>query len=432
MFILNKKSKYSVQSPIKNNWQWAEWRKNSHVVLGREGLVILAGAKINFSKVKIKENEVCLITIGAGLPKISSDGLEIILSFNDIYFPDKETILLKHHIKTFDPNQPWITLNVSLDKIKNKTGNFSIECTPGPLHDPISDHLSVYEFIISPQKTLKLNRAKPFKIDNHKLNKLVDSKEITINEIELTNSCNLSCKNCCTPTTKYHKGFMEDKTFKLALSHTKKGQTVLLHRLGEPLLHPKICDYIKIASKKGIKIRISTNGLLLNKSLLKNLIKSGLKEIYFSFHTKASVLAFKMAAKYFEFHKIKPEICRLEGQMLSHNSQFSKIWLDELKISKKIIEKYVSNIQTHTWAGNVIGTKIKNTKQLIQIKQSNCFFIKNNIVNVRWDGTIVGCCFDSENLNYIGRIEDFNSLKINFKKYNLCSSCDPNWANNFI
>ena len=59
----------------------------------------------------------------------------------------------------------------------------------------------------------------------------------------------------------------------------KKGvRTSYLHRIGEPLLHPRIFDIINLVASSGIRTSLSTNGLLLNK--FKNeILSSNLSEI---------------------------------------------------------------------------------------------------------------------------------------------------------
>lgn len=51
---------------------------------------------------------------------------------------------------------------------------------------------------------------------------------------------------------------------------------------GEPFLRKDIFKIISYASKKGLNTTIVTNGTLLNKNLIKQILKSGLNNIYFS------------------------------------------------------------------------------------------------------------------------------------------------------
>lgn len=116
------------------------------------------------------------------------------------------------------------------------------------------------------------------------------------------------------------------------------------------------------------------------------------------------------------------------GKVLDFNAKKNREWFRDLEITDK---KYLSLLQykeSHTWAGNVEGTQQNFNEVEIEQKREHCYFINKKVVNMRWDGTIVGCCFDSENDNEIGHIRDFANLKIDTNKYNLCRHCDNNWA----
>ncbi len=227
----------------------------------------------------------------------------------------------------------------------------------------------------------------------------------------------------------------------LALSWMQEGQSVNYHRIGEPLLHPNVCEYVGYGVKLGkIKPNISTNGILLTETMLDNLYKQGLRRLLITLHTKKSVEAFKMAVDYFEKNNINvrpyeemfsnndEDVMFFAGKVLDFNSKNNRNWFMELDMT---YEKYMSFIQykdSHTWAGNVEGTRCDFEDDVVAQRQKNCYFINRNVVNMRWDGTIVGCCFDSENDNEIGNIRDFANLKIDLDKYNLCRHCDANWA----
>jgi MoaA/NifB/PqqE/SkfB family radical SAM enzyme len=52
---------------------------------------------------------------------------------------------------------------------------------------------------------------------------------------------------------------------------------------GEPLLHEHITDIVKAYSQKGFKVGLASNGALLTRELVKELVESGLKSIQLSF-----------------------------------------------------------------------------------------------------------------------------------------------------
>jgi len=101
--------------------------------------------------------------------------------------------------------------------------------------------------------------------------------------VEITNVCNLSCSFCSEMTRK--KEFISIDKFKHIIGQIKPfGSHIYLHIKGEPLLHPQLCDILKICADNNIKVDITTNGTLLeqNKEIL---INSPVRQINISLHS---------------------------------------------------------------------------------------------------------------------------------------------------
>ena len=82
--------------------------------------------------------------------------------------------------------------------------------------------------------------------------------------VEITNICNRNCSFC--PGTKREKRRMTVDEFAHILDKLE-GITkyVYLHVMGEPLTHPELCTFISMASQRGFKCAITTNGTLLSR-----------------------------------------------------------------------------------------------------------------------------------------------------------------------
>jgi len=78
---------------------------------------------------------------------------------------------------------------------------------------------------------------------------------------------------------------MSDNEFKAILTKLK-GVTeyIYYHVVGEPLMHPLLCEFIKTASSNGFKSAITTNGTLLS-TRGEKLIESGVYKINISIHS---------------------------------------------------------------------------------------------------------------------------------------------------
>lgn len=61
----------------------------------------------------------------------------------------------------------------------------------------------------------------------------------------------------------------------------------------------------------------------------------------------------------------------------------------------------------------------------------NCYYLRNQKVAVKWDGTIRGCCYDSDVIHKLGNIFEFDKVNINPKGYDMCYHCDPDWTSGY-
>ena len=80
--------------------------------------------------------------------------------------------------------------------------------------------------------------------------------------IEITTHCNMSCSFCPSPTLERPRIFMDEKLFYKIIDEIKKEKitdTVYFHLMGEPLLHPKVFDFMEYAFNNGLKISLVSN-----------------------------------------------------------------------------------------------------------------------------------------------------------------------------
>ncbi|MEO0141147.1 MAG: radical SAM protein [candidate division WOR-3 bacterium] len=92
----------------------------------------------------------------------------------------------------------------------------------------------------------------------------------------LTRHCNLMCSFCLWGKKLKPRGFMPQFLFKKALSEMKEMGTFEIELTGgDPLLHPHLPDFIRIATDLRFVIAITTNGLRLTERNL-SAIKEGL------------------------------------------------------------------------------------------------------------------------------------------------------------
>lgn len=101
--------------------------------------------------------------------------------------------------------------------------------------------------------------------------------------VEITNICNRACTFC--PGTKREKRRMTLDEFSLILDKLS-GVTeyIYLHVMGEPLTHPELISFIDLASSRGFKCSITTNGTLLGRRK-EELLSSCVYKVNISIHS---------------------------------------------------------------------------------------------------------------------------------------------------
>lgn len=101
--------------------------------------------------------------------------------------------------------------------------------------------------------------------------------------LEISNLCNLSCSFC--PGTRRPGKIMEEEEFSFVLERLLPFTDYLyFHLMGEPLLHPYLETFLRLAGEAGFKVILTTNGTLLQKKQELLLAAPGLHKINISLH----------------------------------------------------------------------------------------------------------------------------------------------------
>lgn len=116
--------------------------------------------------------------------------------------------------------------------------------------------------------------------------------------LEPTNACNLACSTCVRHAWDEPEGFMLWETCAavvdgLAASRERadgRGEgpggeappAVAFMGLGEPLLHPRFLDMVRLAKRRGLRAEVTTNALLLDDAMAAGLLEAGLDQLVVS------------------------------------------------------------------------------------------------------------------------------------------------------
>lgn len=222
--------------------------------------------------------------------------------------------------------------------------------------------------------------------------------------IELTNSCNLQCGFCIQ--NKRDKKFMVEGDFCKILDKLK-GHTKYLyfHILGEPLLHPQIRTFIKMAHESGFFVNITTNGYLISK--IHGV--SNLRQLNISLHSYDERYHISLDDY---LQSIFTVVDALPNTYISY-----RLWVKN-QYTEKILdilnEHYHTSIKASDIEGNVTLSPtvfINSFHEFIwpdlenecYVVKGSCYALRDHI-GILVDGTIVPCCLDSKGDIALGNI----------------------------
>lgn len=102
-------------------------------------------------------------------------------------------------------------------------------------------------------------------------------------QISVTNRCNFHCQMCQRFDLKVDLTEMPYELYESIIEKLPpKVKFAILTGWGEPLTHNRMVDMIKLAKKKGLNVRFTSNGELLTEELAQQMLDSGVDAITFS------------------------------------------------------------------------------------------------------------------------------------------------------
>jgi radical SAM protein with 4Fe4S-binding SPASM domain len=242
--------------------------------------------------------------------------------------------------------------------------------------------------------------------------------------IEISNICNLQCTFC--PEVDRPKALMSIELFeKIIQQAAPLTELVCLHLMGDPLVHPKISDFIDVCARYDARVFLVTNGLLLRDSTIETLLHPNLYQVNFSLHSFPDNFPDRdpslYLAKIFSFtekaFEQRPELYinyRLWNLDAPNGTNENN-----LKLLHQIEEHFQWKFEQHVDVRSNKSLKIKNRLYLhfdteftwpsldqpvLQTK-GTCYGLKSHF-GILADGTVVPCCLDKEGNIPLGNISD--------------------------
>ena len=241
--------------------------------------------------------------------------------------------------------------------------------------------------------------------------------------VEISNYCNLNCVFC---STKKNTRIMSLEQFK-QVCDSIKGFTneIVLHVLGEPLIHKDLIEMLNYASKY-FKIMITTNGFLLNNYFRHDFINFSKMNI--SLHSSYILDEEKIInyldtiVKFIEFsHSVNPNI--IFNLRLWANTN------DLVKKHNEIIINYLSKCYNLVYENKNVRLKqrviLTTDEEFVWPSLNNPFNTNNGSckggkthIAILADGRVSICCLDSQCISDLGNIFSTSLLDIiNSDKY---------------
>ena len=222
--------------------------------------------------------------------------------------------------------------------------------------------------------------------------------EITL---ESTAKCNLRCPMCPRHIYSFDNEHMDLDLYRKIISDCKDYvEFAWPYGIGEPLLHPRIFEMIRVTREAGIRTGLSTNATLLDSKRSDQLLDSGLdylilafdgasRETYEMYRTGAAFEEVRQNCLAFLARKMErrsPIHVVVQMILLKENvrevAEYRKLWsipgVDEVRFKRDEIQLEDSRIPDSSLKGQ---------------RQNPCHILWRGPLYVRYDGLAHPCCY---------------------------------------
>ena len=221
--------------------------------------------------------------------------------------------------------------------------------------------------------------------------------------VEISNLCNLKCSFC--PGTKRPGRRMSVAEFSALMPKLRPYTDFLyFHLMGEPLCHPELQEFLRIAGEHGFRVILTTNGTLLGKMQDVLLSAPALHKVNISLHAFEANVVGKSLEDYIDgclnFGKLsagrKLVVYRLwnqggqdglNGEILEQlRAAFPQEWEQQrhgIKLADKTFLEYGDKFDWPELTAREGSSRVF------------CYGLRDQL-GVLCDGTVVPCCLDHE------------------------------------
>jgi len=244
-------------------------------------------------------------------------------------------------------------------------------------------------------------------------------------DIELTNLCNFRCLMCPTGNHSQSRpqGLMPEDVFYRILDEIR-GRFLGLRfiRWGEPLMHPKVLEFLTAAKKDGHLVHLNTNGSYLTPEMADRLLEIPIDSLKFSVQGVDRDSYREMRNVDF-FDRLMETAAMLHDKRGHNERPFLQISTTVTYESQELQDAFIERVSHLCDATNIGATNFDWLDlKAVRLKPSEIDLLKSLMqqdsvqrvhpecpevfdkLSINWNGLVTACCMDSNDLMVVGDV----------------------------
>lgn len=235
-------------------------------------------------------------------------------------------------------------------------------------------------------------------------------------DVELSTFCNLDCIICPRDRIGREMGMMTGEVLSKLVEWIPDGANIMFSGLGEPLMNPQIAEYVRQLKSRDLTVGLTTNGTLLTRRVVRDLIDSGIDMIQISLYG-FSERSYSAVTRRGSFRGV---LANLESLSLMRSPdlriQISVVKQTMCRDHLVRIERFALRMgfsllirNRHSRGGYLM---VRNATPSRTVGLDFCGIFPK-VTFVTWDGSVLACCHDLEGKTCLGNIGSvsFDQLK---------------------